>query len=140
MKLGKDVFRALAAIAWADGVVKPSEVQALLRAARGSGLTEAEIAEVERATRERVVVDDLPPLALSEDEAEFAYAMACMMSAADGVVDASERACVAKLGDRLGLSAEARRRAAGASLAIAENLGLAGSALAALSAAIEQPL
>lgn len=139
MKLGKDVFRALAAVAWADGVVKPSEAQALVRAARGSRLTDAELAEVERFTRERIVVEDLHALTLTDEEAEFAYAMACMMSAADGVVDASERACVAKLGDLLALSAEARRRAAGASVAIAENLGLEGGALAALSAAIEQP-
>ncbi|MGH7297065.1 MAG: hypothetical protein ACRELB_19160, partial [Polyangiaceae bacterium] len=78
-------------------------------------------------------------LALSGEEAEFTYAMACMMSAADAVVDASERACVARLGDLLALPAEARARAAAASLAIAENLGLEGGALAALSAAIEQP-
>jgi tellurite resistance protein len=139
VKLSKDVFRALAAVAWADGAVKPSEAQALLRAARGSGLTAGELVEIERATRERIGVEDLRALDLSGEEAEFAYAMACMMSAADGVVDASERACVAKLGDLLGLSEEARLRAAGASVAIAENLGLEGGALEALTAAIEQP-
>lgn len=137
MGLGKDVFRALAAVAWADSEVKPSETEALLRAARASGLSAADLADVERATKTRTSVEDLGALHLSGEDAEYAYALAWMISAADEHVDETEVAVLAQLGDKLGLDREARDRAAAASFAVSSALGLHGDALSALAQAIE---
>jgi tellurite resistance protein len=137
MALGKDVFRALAAVAWADSEVKPAEKEALLRAARASGLSSADLAEVEHATRQRTTIDDLGALHLTGEDAEYAYALAWMISAADAHVDESEVAVLGKLGDKLGLDQDARDRAAAASFAVSSALGLHGDALSALAKAIE---
>ena len=137
MSLNLDLFRALAAVAWADRRMDPAEADALLRAARAAKLSTADLAKVEAATKSPVTLDELGPLSLKGDDAEYAYALAWMISGADGRVDDDERAAVCKLGDLLSLSAEARQRAAAVSLGVAESLGLSGSVLTALAMSIE---
>ena len=132
-----DLFRALAAVAWADQHMHPAEADALLRAARAAGLSPSDLAQVDAATKAPVSLEQLAPLALHGDDAEYAYALACLISGADGRVDDVERAAVAKLGDLLSLSTEARDRAAMASLTVAESLGVETSALAALARSME---
>ncbi|MEO7095936.1 MAG: hypothetical protein ABI175_21930 [Polyangiales bacterium] len=132
-----DLFRALAAVAWADSFVDPAEADALLRAARAAGLSAADLAQVDAATKTKVTLDQLGPLSLQGDDAEYAYALACLIIGADGRIASSERETIAKLGDMLSLSTEARDRAATASLTVAESLGVDSSVLSALAAAME---
>jgi hypothetical protein len=49
-RLGRDVFMALAAVAWADGKVDPEEADAIVRTALEEGLDLDEIADIEQAT------------------------------------------------------------------------------------------
>jgi tellurite resistance protein len=137
MTMNVDLFRALAAVAWADQRMDPAEADALLRAARAAHLSPADVAKVEAATKTPCGLDQLGPLSLRGDDAEYAYALACLISGADGRIDDVERATVAKLGDLLSLSTEARERAAIASLSVAESLGLDQSVLGALAASME---
>jgi len=137
MTMNVDLFRALAAVAWADQRMDPAEADALLRAARAAKLSPADLAKVESATKAPVTLDQLGALSLKGEDAEYAYALACLISAADGHIDETERATVAKLGDLLSLSAEARERAATASTAVAQSLGMNESVLGALAASIE---
>jgi hypothetical protein len=69
---------------------------------------------------------------LAHDQAEYLYALACLVSVADGHVDLSERACISKLGDMLSLSPSERRAAEAAAEAIARRLGLAANVFEAL--------
>ena len=141
MKWTTDMFGALAAVAWADGEMKASEASALVAAAGRAGLTGPELATVERMTRSVVRLDavDLAGLdGLESEAAEYLYALACVVSAADGHMALSERACIAALAARLGLSEAARRRAEHAGLAVCQELGLAANALEALAAAIAE--
>lgn len=112
MGLGKDVFVALAAVVWADGRVTPEEAAALVRAARVSGLSGADLLAVEHATRTPTSLDALDVAALEPDVREYVYALATMLARADGVVVEEERAVLHALGDKLDLDAEARERAA----------------------------
>ena len=50
-RFGRDVFIALAAVAWADGTLDPDEADAIVRAAVDLGVELEEIAAIEEATR-----------------------------------------------------------------------------------------
>ncbi len=134
--LGPAALRALASVVWADGTMADEEADALVRIARASGLSAGEIADVERATREREP-DDGAPLGLDAASAEHLFSLACLIAASDGTIDPRERAAVTALGDRLGLDAAARDRASLASHAIAQVLGASAKALTTLAAEIE---
>lgn len=118
MKLRRDVFLALSTVLWADGRVTEREASALLDAAKGSELDGPDLAAVERALAHPTILGELPPFELDEEEREYVYALALFLSRADGIVVDSEREAIRALGDRLGLSPEARKRAAGASFAL----------------------
>ncbi len=133
MKWSPNTFTALAAVAWADGVMSATESSALLRAASLAGLAGADLAAVEAMTQAPVTLDQFSPEGLSADDAEYVYALACVMSAADGHVDLSERACIARLGASLALPESSRQRAELAGVLIARELGLSTNALEALS-------
>lgn len=116
--LGLDALLTLSEIAWADGRMASEEAEALVQIARAIGLDESEVAMVERATRTRPGPSDGRPLALSLEESEHLFTLACMIAAADGDVDPREHAAIAGLGDRLRLDASARERAATAAHAV----------------------
>jgi hypothetical protein len=132
MKLGKDVFLALAQVAWADGEMKSGEADALLRAARAAGLAGADLEAVERATKSKDVVKKMPKLSIAPGQAEFAYALACALSASDGEIAESEREAIAALGDKLKIPFDVRARAAAASVAVAKSIEVGASAIEAL--------
>ena len=111
MELGRDVFVALAAVAWADGEVAPEEAQALAQAARACGLSGADLEAVEESTRQRVEFDALAGLELDDDAKSFVYAIASWIARADGVIHDAEVEILAKLGDSLKLSADERNAA-----------------------------
>jgi tellurite resistance protein len=111
MHLSASMVRALAAVAWADGVMKPAESEALVRVARSAGLSAEEIASVEDAARHPVTLDAVGHLAVDADQAEYLFALACIVSGVDGDVDPRERATLNQLALRLGLDEEAFERA-----------------------------
>lgn len=104
MRLGRDVFLALAAICWADGEVQPEEAAAMMEAVRTCGLNAADQEAVEAALVQPVDLDSLGKLELSEDERLFAYAIGAWLANADGVVYAAELKALERVGTLLGLS------------------------------------
>jgi hypothetical protein len=133
MKLGKDVFLALAQVAWADGEVSAGEAKALVRAAKAAGLAGADLQAVESALASRESSKRAPKVALTAEQSEMVYALACALSAVDGQIAESEREAIASLGDRLKIPFDARGRGAAASVAVAKELEVGGDAIAALT-------
>jgi uncharacterized membrane protein YebE (DUF533 family) len=102
-KLRKDIFVALAAVAWADGKVDPDEADAIVRAAADEGLSLEEIAEIEASTKERVDLGVVDRAGLTKEDRLFVYAVACWIARMDGEVTADESDVLSKLGERLGV-------------------------------------
>jgi len=108
-KWSKDVFVALAAIAWADGALDPDEADAIVRAAVDEGLELDEIAEIEEATQKQVALGALDKSGLSKDDRLFVYAIACWIARLDGKVTEEEAGALGGLGEML--EVPERRRA-----------------------------
>src|SRR6185437_14903726 len=107
-RLGRDVFMALAAVAWSDGDVDPREADAIVRAA------------LEEAIRERVDLSVIDRSQLTKADRLFVYAVASWMTRVDGAVDARERDALRKLGDLLKIPEAPRANADAIALEIAE--------------------
>jgi hypothetical protein len=120
MKLGKNVFVALAAVAWADGKETPDETEALLHAARDCGVDDAGLDEVKRVTLEKATIDGIRKLAMTPRERVYVYAIATWLARIDGVVMPEEREMLARLGDILRLADGDRTRASAASFAVSQ--------------------
>jgi hypothetical protein len=119
MNLPKHSFLALAAIGWVDGSLQRIEATGLLRAAKEAGLTGADYAAIEKATKTRMTLDEIDVAEMSEWDQVLTYALAAWLSQVDGVVSPTEKETMAKLGERLGLSEALRIRAAAAANDIA---------------------
>jgi uncharacterized membrane protein YebE (DUF533 family) len=119
MKLSKGSFLALAAIGWVDGSLQHIEAVGLMRAAKEAGLSEADLAEVERATKQPVTLEAVELPSMSTWDQVFTYALAAWFAQLDGVVSTSEATTLKTLGDRLGLAEGLRKRAATAAYDIA---------------------
>jgi hypothetical protein len=119
MILPKRSFLALAAIGWADGSLERKEADGLVRAAKACGLADADLSEIERATKERIALDGLDMSGLSRWEQVLTYALASWLAYLDGVQSTDERDTLAKLGEGLGLDKALRVRAAAAANDIA---------------------
>jgi hypothetical protein len=118
--LPKGSFLALAAIGWADGSLQRVEAVGLLRAAKECGLEGADLADVERAAKDRSVsLADIDLRGLSRWQQVLTYALASWFAALDGVISTSEQETLVKVGDRLGLDPALRTRAAAAANDIA---------------------
>ena len=111
LKLNRDIFLALAAIAWADGKLEPDEADAIVRAAVEAGLELGEIEEIETATRERIDLGTVDRSPLSKQDRLFVYAVACWIARLDGVVTDDEATTLAALGERLGVPEKPRAHA-----------------------------
>jgi uncharacterized membrane protein YebE (DUF533 family) len=107
----KDVFVALAAIAWADGKVDPDEADGIVRAALDEGLSIEEIAAIEEATKSPIDLGVIDRSGLSKDDRLFVYAVACWIARMDGRVTEEEADSLAKLGERLGVPERPRMHA-----------------------------
>jgi uncharacterized membrane protein YebE (DUF533 family) len=105
----KDVFIALAAIAWADGALDPDEADAIVRAAVDEGVDMAEIVEIEEATQKPVTLGALEKSDLSKDDRLFVYAIACWIARLDGKITEEESGALAGLAEKL--EVPERRRA-----------------------------
>lgn len=120
LKIGRDTLLAIAAVAWADGALEPSEAEALRRAAKQLQLEGDDLALVERALSSRVLIEEVETVRMSRLTRLFTYAAAAWMAGVDGSASAAEISLLQLLGDRLGLSAVARDRATTAVRAVAE--------------------
>src|SRR5450631_1381220 len=109
--LKKDVFVALAAIAWADGTLDAEEADAIVRAAVDEGLDLAEIADIETATREKVDMGVVDRSQMTKEDRLFVYAIACWIAGLDAKVTGGESEALAKLGERLGVPERLRASA-----------------------------
>jgi len=118
VEIGRDTLVALAAIAWADGKINPSEATGIRSAAKQLGMTSEELQAVEATLQRPVPLADVETLRMNRLTRLFTYAVASWIAEVDGVVPPEEEAAVALLGDRLGLSAVARERARSAVLTV----------------------
>jgi uncharacterized membrane protein YebE (DUF533 family) len=119
-KLRRDVFVALAAVAWADGKLDPDEADAIVRAAVEEGLSLEEIAEIEDATKTRVDLGALDRTGLTKDDRLFVYAIACWIARLDGHISPEEAKALAGLGERLGIPERPRAHAEASAREVAE--------------------
>ena len=111
IKLNRDIFLALAAVAWADGRLDPDEADAIVRAAVEAGLDLAEIEEIEAETRERIDLGTIDRAGLSKEDRLFVYAIACWIAQLDGQVTDEETAALTGLAERLGVPERPRAHA-----------------------------
>ncbi len=123
MKLGKDVFVALAAIVWCDGEVSPKEAESLLRAAKAWGVAGADYVAIQRCTSERVELDIIAELDLERDARFLVYALGAWLTKVDGVVVPAEGAVLERLAEALDLSDEERRIAQSGNVMAAAIMG-----------------
>jgi uncharacterized membrane protein YebE (DUF533 family) len=107
----RDVFVALAAIAWADGNLDSEEADAIVRAAVEEGLELDEIAAIEAATSTKVDMGTIDRSNLTKEDRLFVYAVACWIAELDGEVTAEEAAALSLLGERLGVPERPRAHA-----------------------------
>ncbi len=119
-KLRRDVFVALAAVAWADGTLDADEADAIVRAAVDEGLSLEEIAEIEQATKNKVDLSLVDRAGLSKEDRLFVYAVACWIARMDGQVTAEESKALAQLGERLGIPERPRGAAEAVAREVAE--------------------
>src|SRR5882762_2189153 len=120
VRLGRDVFLALAAVGWADGELDSEEADAIVRTAVEEGLELEEIAEIEAATKSRIDLGVIDRSALSKEDRLFVYAVAAWMTRLDGVTSDAELVSLAKLGDALKIPEKPRAQAD----AVAQQLAL----------------
>jgi tellurite resistance protein len=131
--LKKDVFVALAAIAWADGKLAPDEADAIVRAAVDEGLGLEEIAQIEAATlvyrekpregeapRSSAIVAEVDRASMTKQDRIFVYAIACWIARIDGNVSPEESDALRELGERLGVPDRVRARAEALAKEVAE--------------------
>jgi uncharacterized membrane protein YebE (DUF533 family) len=119
-KLRKDIFVALAAVAWADGELHADEADAIVRAAAEEGLDLEEISAIEEATRKRVDLGVIDRSGMSKEDRLFVYAVACWIARLDGRVTDEEAAALAKLGESLGVPERPRMHAEATAREIAD--------------------
>ncbi|HLK41191.1 MAG TPA: DUF533 domain-containing protein [Polyangiaceae bacterium] len=110
-KLGKDVFVALAAVAWSDGQLDPDEADAIIRTAADEGLSLEEMAAIEDATKKPVDLGVVDRSGMSKEDRLFVYAVACWIARMDRHVTDAERGALSSLGERLGIPEHPRQHA-----------------------------
>jgi uncharacterized membrane protein YebE (DUF533 family) len=123
--IGRDTLVALAAIAWADGRINPSEASGIRSAAKQLGMADAELGAVEATLEHPVPLAEVETIRMNRLTRLFTYAAATWIAEVDGVVPPEEEAALTLLGDRLGLSSVARERARNAVLAVLKASGTA---------------
>ena len=109
-KLGRDVFRALAAIGWADGELDQDEADAIVRAALEEGLELDEIEAIEQATKERVTVGSIDISNMTKADRLFVYAIGTWIARVDGRIADEEVSALDDLASALRIPDAPRRR------------------------------
>ena len=117
--LPKQSFLALAAIGWVDGSLQRIEAEGLVRAAKEGGLSEADVAEIQSATKTKQDLSAIDVSGFGKWEQVLTYALGAWFAQLDGVVSTSEHETLVELGAKLGLDEPIRKRAAAAAYDIA---------------------
>lgn len=103
-----EVFLMLLAVGWADGSLDPQERDAVLHAARASGVEPTDFADIERAAETPVELGAVDISRLSRRDRFYVYAMARWIAAVNGTITEHEDAMLHVLAFVLGLSARGR--------------------------------
>jgi tellurite resistance protein len=114
MMLPKGPFLALAAIGWADGSLQRIEAVGLLHAAKQAGLSGADLAQIEAATKQKTKLDDVDLSGMSQFAQVFTYALAVWFAQLDGVHSNDEQTVMVQLAQKLGLADSLCKRASAA--------------------------
>jgi uncharacterized membrane protein YebE (DUF533 family) len=101
------VIRLWAALAWADGVVKPAEATALRRLIDAAELTDDERAHAQGFLVEKVELDPTNLEGLSVDSRQGIYRAACRLAAVDRDVADVERSFLGALRSALAVAPDA---------------------------------
>ncbi len=109
--LGRDVYLALAAVAWADGQISQEAGDAIVRTALEEGLDIGSVQEIEQAVRSRQTIGAIDRLSMSKSDRLFVYAVASWITLLDGRVTEREREQLARLSAALGVPALPRSHA-----------------------------
>ncbi|MBN2193671.1 MAG: hypothetical protein JW751_12710 [Polyangiaceae bacterium] len=120
LTIGRDTLVALAAVAWADGIMAPEEARGIRAAARQLGLGEDDQHTIEHAIEFRIEVSEVETLRMNRLTRLFTFAIASWIATLDGKVTVEEETALRALGDRLGLSSVARERAKTVAVAIGQ--------------------
>lgn len=103
-----NVLKSLVVVAWADGTVAAPEkgvIEGLLGAFDATVAEEREVLDF--ASQRRTLLADIPLAALDREDRELLLANAALLTHADGVQTASEKAILEKLVQMLDLGADA---------------------------------
>jgi len=100
------VIRIWAALAWADGVMQPSEAAAMRRLIDAAELSDADRAQALSFLDQKVELDTSNVADLGEDARRGIYRAACRLAAVDRTVAEDERAFLVRLRDGLAISAQ----------------------------------
>ncbi|HEU4735091.1 MAG TPA: DUF533 domain-containing protein [Kofleriaceae bacterium] len=103
------VIRIWAAVAWADGVMSPSEADSLERLIQTADLTEAERASARSFVQAPTELPERYLAELTQEARRGVYRAACRMAMVDRVLSATERALLERVRSLLGLSADLAR-------------------------------
>jgi uncharacterized membrane protein YebE (DUF533 family) len=101
------VIRLWAALAWADGVVKPAEATALRRLIDAAELTDDERVHAQGFLARKVELDPTNLEGLSVDSRQGIYRAACRLAAVDRDVADVERSFLAALRSALAVAPDA---------------------------------
>lgn len=100
-RIGRDVYLALAALAWADGHLDREEADAIVRTALEEGISFEEVQEIEQAVQRPVDLGVIERTDLTKEDRLFVYAIAAWMTRLDGEESDAEAAVLSRLGDAL---------------------------------------
>ena len=118
--IGRDTLVALAAVAWADGNIEPSEAAGIRSAAQQLKLGADDLRLVEETLSRPVPLAEVETIRMSRLTRLFTYAVANWIAQIDGSVPPEEQAALDLLGERLGLSSVARERAKTVALSLTQ--------------------
>jgi uncharacterized membrane protein YebE (DUF533 family) len=107
-RLGVEAFRALAAVAWADGKIDPTEAEAITRAAHDAGLGAADLEAVKQATGKRVALKEVHLDKMPDADKLEVYAISSWVAAINAGVGLRERIALNDLGKLLALTPKQR--------------------------------
>jgi hypothetical protein len=103
MSLRKEGFLAVVAVARADNLLRQDETLGLLRAATEVGLSELDLADVQRALDAGLELESLDLSALSPAERALTYGFAIWLAKVDGIVNSDELGALRSLARLLDL-------------------------------------
>lgn len=118
--LGRDVYLALAAVAWADGFLDDEDSEAILKVATEDGLPPETINQIRGEISHRVPLASIASDSLCPEDRMFVYAVASWMARLDGAVSRNETQALTKVAVCLGLTEEQCEQARSKALEVAE--------------------